>query len=255
MITSGDFINLLDQSGQLPKLLPNASPHTNSGVVDTQGTTVIALKFKDGVLNVGDRRATGGNAILYDRAEKILPLDDTTLIAIAGSYARALEAVRLLQHQFKYFERSQLQPMSLEGKLQEVTRLLAGNVAAAMQGIGGFIPVLSAFDREKNEGRIFFYDGMGARFESREFGAQGSGSERIRGVFDYIIRTKGPFSEMSLDEALVESFTLLEIASELDSATGGLAKVPPMAKVITAEGIATVEAAKVEEIVAQVSRD
>ena len=40
--------------------------------VDTHGTTVIAVKYKDGVLNVADRRATAGMGVMYDRAEKIL---------------------------------------------------------------------------------------------------------------------------------------------------------------------------------------
>jgi proteasome beta subunit len=206
-------------------------------VQEAHGTTVIALKYREGVLNVGDRRATAANAIMYDRAEKILPLDDYTLIAIAGSYARAMEIVRYLQHSFKYYARTQLQEMSLEGKLAEVSRALAGNLSMALQGIGLFIPVVSAYDLERGEGRIFFYDGMGARFESVEFGAAGSGSERIRGVFDYILKTKGPFHEMTLEEALRECLLLLDIAADLDSATAGIEKVLPIARAVTAEGI------------------
>jgi proteasome beta subunit len=110
-----------------------------------------------------------------------------------------------------------------------------------MQGIGVVIPVLSTFDRERNEGRIFFYDGGGARFETAEFGAAGSGSTQIRGVFEYIARVKGPFREMDRDTALREALTLLEIAADLDAATGGAGKVLPVAKTITAEGIQDVE--------------
>src|SRR5437764_394878 len=75
----------------------------------------------------------------------------------------------------------------------------------ALQGICGFIPILTTYDLETSEGRIFFYDGMGARFESAEFGAAGSGSMQIRGVFDYIVKTKKPFHDMSREEALKEA--------------------------------------------------
>ena len=71
--------------------------------------------------------------------------------------------------------------------------------------IGAFIPIVSAYDPRTNEGRIFFYDGMGARFESTEFGAAGSGSTQIRGVFDYIVKTKKPFHIMTRQEALKEA--------------------------------------------------
>jgi proteasome beta subunit len=232
----GDFFALLQETAHpfTQPVDPCLTPHR---AMEVHGTTVIALKYRDGVLNLGDRRATAGGAILYDRAEKILALDDYTLIAISGSYARAFSAVQYLRHAFKYYARTQLQEMSLEGKLAEVSRILAGNLASALQGVGAFIPVLSAYDRERKEGRIFFYDALGARFEQAEYGSAGSGSERIRGVFDYIIKTRGPFREMTLETALLQALLLLDIASELDSATGGYTKVLPQGKYIDAEGV------------------
>lgn len=243
----GDFAALLGRdavapfgAGPAPRTAA-ATPGEGLAADPIHGTTVIAVKYKDGVINVGDRRATGGFAIMYDKAEKILPLDDYTLMAISGSFSKAMDVVRYLRHAFKYFERSQLQPMSLDGKLSELGRVIAGNQMAALQGIGIVIPVLSTFDREANEGRIFFYDGGGARFETGEYGSAGSGSTQIRGVFEYIARTKGPFREMDRDTALREALALLEIAADLDAATGGAGKVLPVAKTITAEGIADVE--------------
>jgi proteasome beta subunit len=189
--------------------------------------------------------------VMYDRAEKILPLDDHTLIAISGSFAKAIEISRYLRHAFKYYERSQLQPMSLEGKLAEMTRRIEGNLPMMMQGIGAFIPVLSAYDLEADEGRIFFYDGMGARFESSEFGAAGSGSSAIRGSFDYIVRTKKPFSEMDLQEALRECLILLDIAADLDAATGGYSKILPSAKAVTREGILNLDEEQMRDVLRQ----
>jgi proteasome beta subunit len=238
---SGDFSRL---AGTLPSPEPPRIEVPSGGVsnhIDTHGTTVIAVKYADGVLNVADRRATAGMGVMYDRAEKILPLDDHTLVAISGSFAKAIEISRYLRHSFKYYSRSQLQPMSLEGKLAEMTRAISNNLPMAMQGIGAFIPVLTAYDLDADEGRIFFYDGMGARFESSEFGAAGSGSSAIRGSFDYIVRTKKPFSEMSLDEALRESLVLLDIAADLDAATGGYSKILPAAKAVTREGILAID--------------
>jgi proteasome beta subunit len=231
----GNFAQLLEAHGlRFPPWEAGVPPSPAHAV---EGTTVIAVKFHKGVLNVADRRATAGNAIFSEEAEKILKLDDETLIAIAGSYAAAFEAVRFLQHSFKYYARSQLQELSLEGKLSEVSRVLSRALPGALQGIGGFLPIVSAFDRERNEGRIFFYDVMGARFESREFGAAGSGAERIRGAFEYIVRTKGPFHKMKLEDALTEALLLLEIAASLDTATGGLRPHLPLAKTVTADGV------------------
>lgn len=242
--------------GDFSRLVPSPTPvpttqHAVNTEFDTHGTTIIAVKYQDGVLNVADRRATAGMGVMYDRAEKILALDDHTLLSISGSFATSLEIARYLRHAFKYYQRSQLQPMSLEGKLSEVSKRIAQNMPMAMQGIGAFIPVLSVFDAQHDEGRIFFYDGMGARFESSEFGAAGSGSTAIRGSFDYIVRTKKPFSEMNLQEALRECLILLDIAADLDAATGGYSKILPAARAVTREGILNLDEAQMKDVLRQ----
>lgn len=244
--TTGDFSRLVD----LPS--PFQGHGNGSGGAasfDTHGTTVIAVKYRDGVLNVADRRATAGMSIMYDRSEKILPLDDHTLVAISGSFAKAVEIARYLRHSFKYYSRSQLQSMSLEGKLAEMTRALVNNLPMALQGVGTFVPLLSAYDTEADEGRIFIYDPMGARFESADFGAAGSGSLPIRGTFDYITRTRGPFAEMDLQTALRECLILLDIAADLDAATGGYSKILPAAKAVTREGILALDEGELQQVV------
>jgi proteasome beta subunit len=265
METAADLWGLLERSGHpitRPTLAaparPNdshAGPGTGAGIVDTHGTTVIAVKFDKGVINVGDRRATANFAVMYDKAEKVLPIDDYTLLAISGSFARAMEVVRYLRTAFKLYERTYLQEMSLEGKLAELAKVVRAGIPEALQGIGGFIPILTTFDRDAGEGRIFFYDGMGARFESAEFGAAGSGSMQIRGVFDYIVKTKKPFHSMTRDEALKEALYLLDIAADLDAATGGWAKVLPLATTITVDGIEDVPEEKLRKVVADIDAD
>ena len=116
----GDFLDLLKaHSCQIQLDLP-ATPasEVSSPIQETEGTTVLAVRYKDGVLIGGDRRATAGNVVMYDRAEKLLQIDDHSVLAIAGSPAMAYEMARVLEHSFQYFRRSQLQELSLEGKLR-----------------------------------------------------------------------------------------------------------------------------------------
>lgn len=238
-----------------PKSLGSAM----SGVSEAHGTTVLSLRYDGGILNLGDRRATAANYIMYDRAEKILSLDDSTLVAISGSFARSVEIARYLKHAFKYYARTQLQELSLEGKLMEVTRALSGNLSMTLEGIGVFLPVISAYDQQKREFGIHVYDAMGARFETGNFGAAGSGAERVRGVFDYIERTKGSFESRPLTDVLEDGLTMLDIAAQLDSATGGLDYTPPIARVLTADGISAVPAdelrAAIERVAASSSKE
>lgn len=206
------------------------------GEFHAHGTTVLSLRYNEGVLTMADRRATMGNLVMYDQAEKVVPLDDWTVIAISGSFARSVEICRYLRHSFKYYSRMHLADMSLHGKLQEITRALAGNLQAALEGIGAFLPIAAAYDRERDAFGIYFFDGAGARFRGSEYACAGSGSERIRGVFEYVTRVGKSWDERPLDDVLLEGMRMLDIASDLDAATGGFTKVLPAALILDRTG-------------------
>lgn len=213
---------------------------------DTHGTTVLGLRYDEGVLMLADRRATTGNLIMYDQAEKIVSLDDSTLVAISGSFARSVEMTRFLKHSFKYYRRVVLTEMSIEGKLMEISRVLANNMMAAMQGIGFFLPIVATYDRASDAFGMHFFDGAGARFENPNYACAGSGSERIRGIFEYIGREKGPWSTRPLDGVLDDGLQMLDIAADLDSATGGFQKTLPAAMILTRSGVKPLPQEKIE---------
>ncbi len=203
---------------------------------ETHGTTVLAIRYDKGILTLADRRATAGNLIMFDNAEKVFPLDDHTVIAISGAFARSVEVCRFLKHAFKYYRRMTLNELSLDGKLQEITRALANNAPMAMQGIGVFIPIVAAYDKSTGQFGVYFFDAAGASFQNGAYACAGSGSERIRGVFEYIARTDGPWEQRPLEDVLLEGMRMLDIAADLDSATGGFQKNLPLARVLDAKG-------------------
>ncbi len=93
--------------------------------------------------------------------------------------------------------------------------------------------------------------GWARALKVQEFGAAGSGSSAIRGSFDYIVRTKKPFSEMDLQEALRESLILLDKAADLDAATGGYSKILPAAKALTRDGILSLDEEQMKDVLRQ----
>lgn len=219
---------------------------------ETHGTTVLALRYDQGVLVLADRRATAGNLVMYDQAEKVIPLDDDTLIAISGAFARSIEVCRFLRHSLKYYRRMTLNEMSLDGKLMEITKALAANMPMAMQGLGVFLPIVAAYDRTSDTFGIYFFDGAGARFENGSYACAGSGSERIRGVFEYLGREKPKWDRRPLADVLHDGLQMLDIAADLDSATGGMGKVQPVAMVLERDGNRPVAPAVLDKAVKRV---
>ena len=75
----GDFYQLLKEQGYAF----GASGQVGSGQALTTATTILAFKYRDGVLVGGDRRATAGNMVMYDRTDKVLEIDRHSVMAIA----------------------------------------------------------------------------------------------------------------------------------------------------------------------------
>ncbi|MBX3096160.1 MAG: hypothetical protein KF812_04805 [Fimbriimonadaceae bacterium] len=216
---------------------------------EVHGTTVIALRFDEGCIVLADRRATMGNLIMYDHAEKIVALDDSTVIAISGAYARSLEVCRYLKHSFKFYERLNLVRLSTEGKLMTISKALANNLPMASQGIGIFLPIAATYDEHHDLFAVHAFDGAGARFQHADYAAAGSGSERIRGLFEYLIRREGPWASRDRESVLRDGLTLLDIAADLDSATGGFQKVKPSVMVLTREGVTALTDEDIDQFV------
>ncbi|HNH37593.1 MAG TPA: proteasome subunit beta, partial [Microthrixaceae bacterium] len=64
------------------------------GLTVTHGTTCVAVRYADGVVMAGDRRATSGNFISHRSIEKVFPADRHSGVAIAGAAGPAVEMVR-----------------------------------------------------------------------------------------------------------------------------------------------------------------
>src|SRR3954466_2295347 len=164
---AGDFLSLL-ATRQLPALKGEAS---SAAPTQTQATTVFAFHFRDGVLMAGDRRATAGNLIVTDTIDKVIEIDTTSVLAIAGVPATAFEMARVMQTSFEYYRRSQLQPLSLPAKVRALARLLRENLPMTMQGVGVVAPLFAGLDQTvvPAKPQIYFYDPLGAQFQSVDY--------------------------------------------------------------------------------------
>jgi len=235
----GDFFQLLKEQGYQFGVPAAAGPEVDI----PNATTILAFKYRDGVLVAGDRRATAGNMVMYDRTDKVLEIDRHSVMAIAGVPATAYEMARILEHSFKYYRRTQLQELSFEGKLRALSKLLKENVAAALAGTGAVAPIFAGYDLDQGTAKTYFYDILGAEFEGVEYAVSGSGSPTIRGILHYL-NTWGeqPLSEMPEEQAAIQALRLLTSAAEFDSATGGVnreANLYPVIKFITSGGVRT----------------
>ncbi len=244
----GDFLTLLGAAGHGVQL---GETGDSANITQVEATTVLAIRYADGVLVAGDRRATAGNTIMYDRADKVIDVDDHSVMAISGSPALAYEMARVLEYSFRYYRRSQLQELSMEGKLRTLSRLVRDNLGMALQGIGVVLPLFATYDLTDDEGRLYFYDALGTQFEMAEFAVAGSGSVWIRGALYYQNRWQRRLIDSGLREATATTLRMLEAAAHYDAATGGVREqtaIVPTLKAVTREGVQTLEEDYLREV-------
>jgi len=215
----------------------------------TQGTTVLGLRYADGVIMAGDRRATEGYQIADRYIVKVHPADEYSAVAIAGVAGMALDIVRLFQTELEHYEKVEGEVLSLEGKANKLAQMIKQNFPMAMQGLI-VVPLFAGYDLRRQAGRIFRYDAIGGRYEDLEYHATGSGGKDARAA----LRTSW-FRTMSRDKAIRAAVEALTVASEEDVATGGpdLARgIFPIVATVTAKGYEEISDNDLRPVVADV---
>ena len=236
------FLDVLRRSGGEPRwgdLPRDISPHEL-----THGTTVVAIRYADGVVMAGDRRATAGNLISHRTMEKVFPADRHSGVAIAGAAGPAIEMVKLFQLQLEHYEKVEGGQLSLEGKANQLGQMVRSHLPAAMQGFV-VVPLFAGFDVRRGTGRLFEYDVTGGRYEESDFAATGSGSLHAGTVIKLGFR-----SQLDRSDAVELAINALFQAADEDSATGGpdlVRGIYPVIATITAAGFDRLDDSEISE--------
>jgi proteasome beta subunit len=247
--TNSSFTDLLRRES--PQLLPALTGSEGLANVP-HGTTVIAIRYRDGVIMVGDRQATAGYQVASRRIEKIFKCDDLSGIGIAGAAGPAMEMAKLFQTELEHYEKVEGDNLSLDGKANKLGQMIRMNLPAAMQGLV-VIPIFAGYDEKASAGRLFKYDITGGRYEETNYDAQGSGAKDARDSLKKLWRR-----DMTRDEALRIALEALIDAADEDIGTGGpdpIRGIYPTVKTITRAGFVEVADDEVRRVCEAVLND
>lgn len=230
-----DFAELAKRAGLLPEA---PTQRIDERLTVTHATTCVAIRFNGGVVMAGDRRATAGHLISHRTIEKVFPADRHSGVAIAGAAGPAVEMVRLFQLQLEHYEKVEGEPLSLEGKANQLSQMVRSHLPAAMQGLA-VVPLFAGFDLKRDLGRLFQYDVTGGRYEELNYSATGSGSLHAATVIKVNWRR-----DLDEDNTIDLALTSLYEAADEDSATGGadlIRGIYPVVASITADGFRRID--------------
>jgi len=155
---------------------------------------------------------------------------------------QAIEMVKLFQLELEHYEKITGDRLSLEGKANRLAQMIRSNFPLAMQGLI-VVPLFGGYDERRAEGRIFYYDATGGRWEEDDYQTTGSGGQPAKNSLK-----KRWKPGLDRDAALRVAAEALIDAADDDSATGGPDAVRglwPIMVSVTAAGAADVPEADV----------
>jgi len=210
IVPTASFAALLEQHALTP------SWEAAAGSLDApEATTILALRWADGIVMAGDRRATAGNVIAHRRVKKVYPADDRSAVAISGTAGMAIELTTLFQTELEHYEKIEGTRLSLDGKANFLARMVRGNLALAFQGLI-VVPLFCGYDEQERMGKLYSYDVVGGRYEEQDYATTGSGGTEARAFLKAEWR-----DDMGEEDAVRVAIEALIAAAEEDAATGG----------------------------------
>ncbi|HEB89376.1 MAG TPA: proteasome subunit beta [Deltaproteobacteria bacterium] len=180
------------------------------------GTTVLAMRFGEGVVVGGDRLATAGHSVASRDVVKVFETDPYSVMAISGAAGPCIEMARILSVELEHYEKIEGESLELEGKANKLSQMIRANLPAAMQGLA-VVPLFAGYDTRRKTGRLWKFDITGGRYEETEFDATGSGGLYARESLKH-----GWSQDIGRDDAVRIAVEALTAAADEDRATGGV---------------------------------
>ena len=173
-------------------------------------TTIVGINCKDGVALSSDKRASKGFFIGSKEVQKILPIDETIAVAIAGQVSDAEYLVNAVKAERKLVSLQRGFPLSVK----ETSKLIAN---VAYDGMKKYQPYYAEFivaGVDQSGPHVFISDMSGA-VSPEEFVSTGSGSPIAYGVLE-----NSYHKDLTMEEGKKIATNAVKAAMERDPGSG-----------------------------------
>jgi proteasome beta subunit len=180
-------------------------------MTESSGTTIVAIKFKDGVLIASDRQTTAGMMVYHKKTQKLHQITDNILMGAAGLVGDIQALVKILQANLKLkYLRSKNEPTAEE----------AANFLSTLMNYYKWFPFFTEViivGKDNDDYNIYSIDEAGGLEKFDNFTSTGSGMMFALGVLE--TEYKENMSEEDAKE-LAKKAILAAIKRDLGSGYG-----------------------------------
>lgn len=180
------------------------------------GTTILAFKFKDGVIMAADGRTSSGSYVESRVTDKITPIAGNVFCCRSGSAADTQLIARHVAREIKLLSCKEAAPPSVEKTARMVRKVIYDNSENLLAAI-----IVAGYDTKPG---IYKINVCGALSEE-EISLGGSGSALIYGFCDRMFK-----KDMSLEEGIEFARTAVGLAIKRDCGSGGIIRIAAITK-------------------------
>ncbi len=203
----------------------------SAGKTKMHGTTILAMKYENGVIMAADRRCVSGETIFTDEMVKIEEIEYLSCIAGAGWVSDFQILVELLKKDIiPKLENYWKTEIFVDGQANILKYIMRNALFLTW-------PILAGWDPYEKRGRIFIVEPGGAFFESSDsncFAASGSGE-----IHALAVLRKEWSKDYSEKNGVRTAIKALLAASTGDRNTSDPFRNPPIVKIISPKKIST----------------
>ncbi|BFI73357.1 proteasome subunit beta [Nanoarchaeota archaeon] len=147
-------------------------------MTEDSGTTIVAIKFKDGVILASDRQTTAGFMVYHKKTQKLHQIDDKIIMGAAGLVGDIETLVKILQANLKL--------KKLKSKI-DATAEEAANYLATLMNYYKWFPFFTEViiaGKDEDGYNIYSIDEAGGLEKFEDFISTGSGMPFALGVLE-----------------------------------------------------------------------
>ncbi|MEB3756833.1 MAG: proteasome subunit beta [Desulfurococcales archaeon] len=173
-----------------------------------QGSTVVGIKVKEGVVIAADKRYTLGNLVISGKAKKVHVINDKIVIGAAWMYADSQAIASILKHELEYYKLSSKSHLSVKG----VAKLLSSILYSSKM-----LPYLTEVivgGVDHTGPHLYVLDSLGG-YSEEKYAALGTGATLSLGLLEDKFK-----EEITLEEAENLAIEAVKTAIKRDSLSG-----------------------------------
>ncbi|KAJ3205788.1 Proteasome subunit beta type-1 [Entophlyctis luteolus] len=187
------------------------------GEVDL-GTTIMAVRYKDGVIVGADSRTTTGSYIANRVTDKLTIVHDRIFCCRSGSAADTQAVADIVHYYLQMFAMTEGEPPTVKAAAALFQELCYSNKDQLSAGI-----IVGGWD--KYEGPSVYSIVAGGSVHKQPFAIGGSGSTYIYGYCDANFK-----DDMSREEAIQFTKNSIALAMSRDGSSGGVIRLAVITK-------------------------